>query len=40
MIEYFPEPTSLGERIKAELDSSNYLTKADLRNEASVDTSK
>ena len=40
MIEYFPEPTSLGKIIKTELDSSNYSTKTDLRNEGSVDTSK
>ena len=31
MIEYFPEPKSLGEREKFELDLSNYATKADLK---------
>ena len=31
MIEYFPEPESLGERQKVELDLSNYATKADLK---------
>ena len=29
MSEYFPEPKSLGERVKVELDLSNYATKAD-----------
>ena len=28
MTEYFPEPKSLGERMKIELDLSNYATKA------------
>ena len=28
MSEYFPKPKSLGERIKVELDLSNYATKA------------
>ena len=40
MIAHFPEPTSLGGRIKVELDLSNCSTKADLRNETSIDTSK
>ena len=31
MIEYFPEPKSLEEREKVELDLSNYATKADLK---------
>ena len=31
MIEYFPEPKSLGERVKVELSSSNYAKKADLK---------
>ena len=29
MSEYFPEPKSLGERVKVELDLSNYATKVD-----------
>ena len=32
MNEYFPEPKSLGGRVKVELDLSNYATKADLKN--------
>ena len=40
MIEYFPEPKSFGEKLKVELDLSNYATKADLKNAASVDISK
>ena len=40
MSEYFPEPKSLGGIVKAELDLSNYATKADLKNVAGVDTSK
>ena len=32
MSEYFPEPKSLGERMKIELDLSNYATKAGLKN--------
>ena len=39
MSEYFPEPKSLGGRMKVELDSSNYGTKADLKNATRVDTS-
>ena len=31
MSEYFPEPKSLGGRVKGELDLSNYATKADLK---------
>ena len=31
MSEYFPEPKSLGGRVKDELDLSNYATKADLK---------
>ena len=31
MSEFFPEPTSSGGRVKAELDLSNYSTKADLK---------
>ena len=29
MNEYFPEPKSLGGRVKVELDLSNYSTKPD-----------
>ena len=36
MIEYFPEPKSFGEKLKFELDLSNYATKANLKNAASV----
>ena len=31
MREYFPEATSLGGRVKVELDLSNYTTKSDLK---------
>ena len=37
---YFPEPKSLGDRVKVELDLSNYATKADLKNATGVDTSR
>ena len=40
MSEYFPEPKSLGGRVKVELDLSNDATKADLKNVTGVDTSK
>ena len=40
MSEYFPEPKSLGGRVKVELDLSNYATKADLKNATGADTSK
>ena len=40
MSEYFPEPKSLGGRVKVELDLSNYVTKAELKNATGVDTSK
>ena len=30
MSEYFPKPKSFEERVKVELDLSNYATKADL----------
>ena len=40
MCEYFPEPKSLGGRVKVELDLSNYATKADLKTATGVDTSK
>ena len=37
MSQYFPEPTSLGERVKVELDLCYYGTKADLKNPTGVD---
>ena len=40
MSEFFPEPRVSGRKVKAELDLSNYATKAGLKNTASVDTSK
>ena len=40
MSEYFPELKSSGERVKVELDLSNYATKADLKNKTSVATTK
>ena len=40
MSEYFPEPKSLGGRIKVELDLSNYATNADLKIAKTADTSK
>ena len=40
MSEYFPEPKSLGGKVKVELDLSNYATKADLKNATGIDTSK
>ena len=36
----FPEPKSLGGRVRVELDLSNYGTKPDLKNATGVDTSK
>ena len=39
MSEYFPKPKTLGETMKVKLDLSNYVTKADLKNPASVDAS-
>ena len=38
--EYFPERKSFGERVKLELDLSNYATKTHLKNATGVDTSK
>ena len=38
MSEYFPEPKSLGGRVKVEFNLSNYETKADLKNATGVDT--
>ena len=40
MSEYFPEPKSLGRRVKLELDLSNYATKTDLKTATGADTSK
>ena len=40
MSEFFPEPRASGRKVKAELDLSNYATKAGLKNTAGVDTSK
>ena len=39
MSEYFPEPKSLGGKVKVELDLSNYATKTDLKNATGVDRS-
>ena len=39
MSEYFPEPKSLGGKVKVELDLYNYAPKADLKNATGVDTS-
>ena len=39
MREYFPKPKSLGANVKVELDLSNYVTKADLKNATAVYTS-
>ena len=39
MSEHFPEAKSLGEKVKDELNLSNYATKADLKNATSADTS-
>ena len=38
MIKYFPKPKSLGENVKVELDLSSYVTKADSKSGAGVDT--
>ena len=40
MSEYFPEPKTLGGKVKVELDLSNYAAKADLKNAIVVDASK
>ena len=40
MSEYFRKPKSSGEKVKFELDLSNYATEADLKNITGVDTSK
>ena len=39
MSEYFPEPKSPRDRVKVELDLSNYATKADFKNVTGIDTS-
>ena len=39
MSEYFPEPNSLGDNVKIELDLPNYATKTDLKISTGVDTS-
>ena len=38
MGEYFPELESSRERVKVELDLSNYAAKANIKNAAVVDT--
>ena len=38
--EYFPEPKSLGRKVKGELNLSNYAAKTDLKNATGLDTSK
>ena len=40
MSKFFPETKYFGERVKVELDLSNYGTRADLKNVIGVDTSK
>ena len=40
MSDHFPEPKFLGERVKVELDLSNYVTKGDLKTATGIDTSK
>ena len=40
MSEYFPEAKSFEGKVKVELNSSNYATKADSKNLTGVDTSK
>ena len=39
MSEYFPEPKSLGGRVKIEVELPNYATEADLKNGTEVETS-
>ena len=39
MSEYFPNSKSLGPYVENPLDSCNYVTKADLKNVTSIDTS-
>ena len=40
MSDYFPEPSSFEERVKVELDLSNYAAKTDLKKATGIDTSK
>ena len=40
MSEYFPKPKFLGGNVKVELNLSNYVTKADLKQATVVDTLK
>ena len=40
MSEYFPEAKSFEGKVKVELNSSNYATKADSKNLTGLDTSK
>ena len=40
MSKYFPELKTFRGRVKGKLDISNYATKADLKDEIDVDTSK
>ena len=40
MSEYFQEPKSSGERVKVELDLSNYTTEVGVKSATGVDTSK
>ena len=40
MNEYFPEPKSLGGRVKVKSDLCNYATKVDFKNATGVDKSK
>ena len=39
MSKYFPEPKSSREKVKVELDLSNYATEKDVKNTSGVDTS-
>ena len=38
MSQYFPEPKSLGGKVKVELDLSNYAIKTDLKNTTGIGT--
>ena len=40
MSECFPEPKSSREKVKVDLDLSNYATKVELKNTTGIDTSK
>ena len=39
MSQYFPEPKSLGRKVKVELDLYNNATKTDLKNATGIDIS-